>query len=71
MALSKVAAPGRALIGRPPASVRSGWGHALLRDRSGADQAVFRLEEHLEIGRNVVRDQRRNADAEVHEVAGT
>ncbi len=40
---------------------------ALFRDRPGADQSVLGLEENLQIGRNVVRNQRRNADAEIDE----
>ena len=56
---------------RPSAGIREQrMGHALLRNRSRADQSVLRLKEHLEIGRNVVRDQRRNPDAEIDEVAG-
>jgi len=42
----------------------------LFRYRSGADQSVFRLEEHLELRRNIVGDQRRNADPQVYKVAG-
>src|SRR3981081_1719740 len=44
--------------------------HALLRNRSRADQSVFRLKEYLEIARNIVCDQGRNPDAEIDEVAG-
>src|SRR3982075_2430715 len=43
--------------------------HALLRNRSRADQSVFRLKEYLEITRNIVRDQGRNPDAQIDEVA--
>jgi hypothetical protein len=42
---------------------------ALLRNRSGADEAVLGLEEDVDARRHVVRDQRRNADAEVDEHA--
>ena len=70
IALSKVQAPGSALIGRPPASVSSGCAMPCSGIGPGADQAVLRLEEHLQVRRNVVRDQRRNADAEIDEVAG-
>jgi len=44
-------------------------GQALLRNWSRADQPVFRLEEYLELRRNVVRDQGRNPNAEIDKVA--
>ena len=37
-------------------------------DRPGANQTVFRLEKHLEIWRNVIRDEGRNPDGEIDEV---
>ena len=69
IALSNVQAPGSALTGLPPASVSSGWCHAVLGHGAGADQAVLRLEVHVHAGRHEVGDQRRNADAEVDEHA--
>jgi hypothetical protein len=55
---------------RASAGIRQqGMRHSLLWDRTGADQSVFRLKEHLQIRRNVVGDQRRNADAQVDEIA--
>jgi hypothetical protein len=45
--------------------------HALLGDRAGADQPVLGLEEHVEPRRHVVRDQSRNADAQIDQVART
>jgi hypothetical protein len=42
---------------------------ALLGDRPGADQSVLGLKEHFQVRRNVVCDQRRDADAEIDEVA--
>ena len=44
--------------------------HALLGNRAGADQSVLGLEEHVHAFGHVIRDQRRNADAEIDEVAG-
>src|SRR5437588_12182502 len=44
--------------------------HTLLRYRSGTDQSVFRLKENLELRRNVVGNQRWNADPQIHEIAG-
>ena len=41
----------------------------MLGDRPGANQTVFRLEKHLEIWRNVIRDEGRNPDAEIDEVS--
>jgi hypothetical protein len=56
---------------RPSARIRQeGVGHALLRNRASADQSIFGLEEHLEVGRNVISDQGGNANSEIHEIAG-
>src|SRR5260370_32675008 len=44
---------------------------SLLLYRSGADQSVFRLEEHLELRRNIAGDQRPNSDPQVYKVAGS
>src|SRR5258707_13781249 len=44
--------------------------HPLLRHRSGTNQSVFRLKEHLELRWNVVGNQRWNADPQIHEIAG-
>ncbi len=55
---------------RPAAGVgQKRMRHALLGDRSGADQAVLRLEKHVEARRHVVRDQGRDADAEIDQVS--
>jgi hypothetical protein len=53
---------------RPSAGVgQPGLAHAFLGHRARADQPVLRLEEHLHSGRHVVRDERRDPDAEVDE----
>jgi hypothetical protein len=43
--------------------------HAVLGDRPGADQPVLRLEIDPDVGRDVVGDERRNADAEIDQHA--
>ena len=48
---------------------QQGVRHALLGDRPGADQPVLRLKEHVEPWRHVVRDQRRNPNAEIDQHA--
>ncbi len=69
IALSNVHAPGmrghRLAAGVGETRLRE----AVRRNRAGADEAVLRLEEDVHARRNVVGDQRRNADAEVHEHA--
>ena len=45
--------------------------HALFGDGTGADQPVLGLEEDVQPFGHVVRDQRRNADAEIDEIAGS
>ena len=46
-----------------------GMRHPLLRRRAGADQTVLGLEENMQALRHVVRDQRRNSNAEIDEHA--
>jgi hypothetical protein len=55
---------------RPSARVRQRrMRHALFGHRPGADQTVFRLEENLDVGRHVIRNERWNSDAKVHQHA--
>jgi len=44
--------------------------HALLGNRTGADQPVLGLKKYLEIRREVVCDQRGNADAKIDKIPG-
>ena len=70
IALSNVHAPGSAVTGRPPASVSAGCAsppRGSVRCRS----AVLGLEEHCDARRHVVRHERRDADAEIDEHAGS
>src|SRR5262249_61456386 len=43
--------------------------HALLGNRAGADQSVLRLEENLQFMGHIIRDQGRDADAEIDQVS--
>src|SRR6201999_2750103 len=55
---------------RPAAGIgQQGMRHALLGHRSGADQAILRLEEYIESRRHVVRDQGGYANAEIDQIS--
>ena len=55
---------------RPPACVsQHGVRHAFLGRCAGTDEAVLGLKEDMQAFGNVIRDQRRNSDAEVHKHA--
>ena len=70
IALSNVLAPGSAVTGRPPASVSSRVRHAFFGRRAGADQSVLGLEKDVHPAGTIVRDQRRDPDAEIDQHAG-
>jgi hypothetical protein len=54
----------------PPARVgQHGVRHALLGRCAGADKAVLGLEEDMHALWNIIRDESRNSDAEVHKHA--
>ena len=59
-------APGTTVTVSLPALMRSGSSSPSQRVRADAEDAVLRLEHHLDPGRHVVGDERRHADAEVH-----
>ena len=57
---------------RPPGRIgQKALPHTFLGNRAGADQAILGLEKNVEARREVIRDLRRNADAEIdqHSVA--
>ena len=69
MALSNVQAPGRAVTGRPPASVSMGCAMPSCGWRAGPDQPVFGLEEDMQPFRDVICHRRRDPNAQIDEHA--
>ena len=69
MQLSKLHAPGNRADEAAAGIGKVLVGETGVGQRLHADQAVFRLEEHLHVARQVTRHHRRQPDAQVHEVA--
>ena len=62
-------APGQRADGPAAGVGQARLRHALFGYRAGTDQSVLGLKEDVHAGRYVIRDERRNADAEIHEHA--